>query len=122
MDLDQRLLNRVMLFQVLVVILGLVGFGVTRGRLGALSFGVGAMLASLSLWLIHRFVSMLGGQRTGATTFLLMATRLLLAGVLLYVILKTYEVHLPAAACGVLTPVVAIILATIYEHFYARTL
>ncbi len=122
-DHDQNLLKRVPIFQAVAILIGLIGFGIAKGKAGVLSFAVGATLATLSLWLIYRFVGALSGQqRPGALTFVLMATRLVLAGVILYAILRTYEVLLPAAACGVLTPVAAIILAAIYEHFYARTL
>lgn len=122
MGLDQNLLKRVYLFQILVIVAGLIGFGIAKKGLGALSFGTGAILSSASLWLIHRFVAALGGQKSNPLTYLLMMVRLLLVAVVLYGILRTYEVLLPAVACGVLAPIAAIILAVIYEHFYARTL
>lgn len=122
MALDQRLLNRVYLIQVLLIIAGLIGFWMAKKGLGALSFSVGAILSSASLWLIHRFVAALGGQRSSPLTYLLMAVRLLLVGFVLYGILRAYEVFLPAVACGVLAPIMAIILAVIYEQIYARTL
>ncbi len=122
MALDQKLLNRVYLIQVLLIVAGLIGFWVAKQTLGAISFGVGAILSSASLWLIHRFVAALGGQRSSPLTYLLMAVRLLLVAIVLYGILRTYEVYLPAVASGVLAPITAIILAVIYEQFYARTL
>ena len=104
-----------------LVILGLIGWGWWMGRLGALSFLAGALVATLSFWLLHRFVSALGGCRPSPLTFVLLATRTLLAGVVLYVILDTYEVHRAAAASGILTPVAAITLATLYELINARS-
>lgn len=121
MVLDKKLFNRVFLVQGLLVLIGLIGFTVARGRLGGLSFLAGATVGTLSLWLLLRGVAATGDGGTPPLAFLMMSGRLLIAGFVLYVILRTYEVHLWAAAIGLLTHVIAIILATLYDHFHART-
>lgn len=104
-----------------LVITGLIVWGLAAGRLGALSFLTGALTATLSFWLLYRFVSAMGGNRPGVITFVLIAMRLVLAGLVLYVILTTYEVHRMAAATGILAPVAAITLVTLYDLIYARS-
>jgi hypothetical protein len=121
MVLDKKLFNRVFLVQGLLVLIGLIGFTVARGRLGGLSFLAGATVGTLSLWLLLRGVAATGDGGTPPLAFLMMSGRLIIAGFVLYVILRTYEVHLWAAAIGLLTHVIAIVLATLYDHFHART-
>lgn len=121
MVLDKKLFNRVFLVQGLLVLVGLIGFTVARGRLGGMSFLAGATVGTLSLWLLLRGVAATGDGGTPPLALLMMSGRLIIAGLILYVILKTYEVHLWAAAIGLLTHVIAIVLATLYDHFHART-
>jgi hypothetical protein len=116
MVLDRKLLARISLIQALVILVGLAGFGLWLGRIGLLSFGAGATIASIMLWVLTRIASAASGSSPGPLTVLLFTSRLLIAGLILYVILRTYEVHLPALACGVLTPVLAILLATLYDY------
>jgi hypothetical protein len=121
MVLDKKLLNHVFVCQGLLVLIGLIGFVAARGRLGGMSFLAGATVGTLSLWLLVRGI---GAARDGGTpslAFLLMTGRLIIAGFILYVILKTYEIHLGAAVVGLLTHVIAIVLATLFDHFHART-
>lgn len=121
MVLDKKLLNRVFAVQGVLVVIGLVAFTMARGRLGGMSFLAGATVGTLSLWLLMRGISATGDGGTPSLAFLLMTGRLIIAGFILYVILRTYEVHLWAAAIGLLTHVIAIVLATLYDHFHART-
>jgi hypothetical protein len=121
MVLDKALFRRVFQVQAVLVVLGLIGFSLSRGRVGGMSFLVGATLGTLSLWVLFRVVGMAETTKVTPLTLLLISTRLLIAGLILYVILRTYEVHLGAAASGVLSHIVAIILATLYDYFHART-
>jgi hypothetical protein len=121
MVVNSQLFNRIALAQGLVILLGLGIWALVLGWLGPISFGAGAMVASLGLWALHRFSSSLLGAKSHPLSAMMIASRLLIGGLLLYVILKTYEVHTVAISTGVLTPALAIVLAVLYEHFYART-
>ncbi len=121
MVVNREIFNRIALAQGLLIVAGLGVWGFLLGRLGLLSFGTGAMIASLGLWALQRFSSTLLGAKSSPFSALLITSRLLIGGLLLYVILKTYEVHTVAISTGVLTPAVAIFLAVVYEYFYART-
>jgi hypothetical protein len=119
--MDLRLFRRMAWIQAALVVTGLIGWGLARGRIGLLSFGAGATVASLGFWVLYRIAAAMMGARPGVLATFLMTSRLLVAGVVLYVILRTYEVLPAAIVLGVLTPVLAILLATLYDFFYART-
>ncbi len=121
MVLDQPLFTRIFRIQGILVLLGVLGFAFAAGKIAGMSFLVGATLGTLSLWILLRAIGLGGSARPAPLAILLMTTRLLIAAVVLYVILRTYEVHLWAIATGVLTHLIAIILATLYDYFHART-
>jgi hypothetical protein len=121
MVLDKKLFNRVFAIQGILVLLGLIGFTLARGRIGGMSFVAGATVGTLSLWLLLRGISATQGGNSAPLALVMMSGRLIIAGFVLYVILRTYEVHLWAAASGLLTHIIAIVLATLYDHFHART-
>ena len=121
MVVNRTLFNRIAWMQGLLVLLGFITWGLLLGRIGLLSFGAGAMVASLGLWALSRFSSSMLGAKSSPFSALMIVSRLLIGGVLLYVILQVYEVHTVAISTGVLTPALAIVLAVVYELFYART-
>ncbi len=121
MVLDKKLFQRVFVVQAILVVLGIAGFALARGKIGGLSYLAGATVGTLSLWILFRGVGMSQGDKAAPLAMVMMSLRLLIAGFVLYVILRTYTVHTAAAACGVLTHIVSIVLATVYDNFNART-
>ncbi len=119
--LDRRLLSRVFWLQLALIAAGVGGWWFARGRVALISFLAGATVAAVSFWVLARLAASFQGQRSSPTGTLLVASRLMIAGGVLYVILRTYEVHQGAIVTGLLTPVFAISLATAFELFYART-
>jgi hypothetical protein len=111
----------------LMAVLGVLGAVVSwslAGTRGLLGFLGGALLSSLSFWLLHRLVRDLSkgaeGGRVGGPSVLLHAFRFLILAGVAYGILKTYEVSIPAMGAGLLVAVASITLEALYELFYAR--
>jgi ammonia channel protein AmtB len=105
--------------QVGLVLLGVTAFFFAGGRARLIGFSTGALIASASLWVLTRLTAAITGQKPNPLSFLLIATRLLIAGWLLYAILQRYEVDRAALALGVATPVLAILAIALYDAFHA---
>ena len=114
-------LRRVIWIQVALTVIGLIVWGLARNRLGLLSFTFGALISTACFFLLTRAISAASTGRISAVTAVTSVLRLLIAGVIIHVILRTYEVLPVAVVCGILTPVAAITLEAIYELIYART-
>lgn len=102
---------------------GLTGWLLAKGVRGGVSFGAGAAVSALSFWWLSRMVAgiekaALGGRISGGRTAL-NAARIFLLGGSLYVIVRVYEVFVPALVTGLLVTVVAITLEALYEFIYA---
>ena len=119
--LNAGTLRRVMWIQAALIGAGFIIWGLARGRLGLLSFTFGALIATACFWLLTRAISAITGGSMGVVTAVTAALRLLVAGLVIHVILRTYEVLPAAVVTGILTPVVAITLEALYELIYART-
>ncbi len=99
--------------------LGLAGWLIAKGVRGAVSFAAGAAVSSFSFWWLQRMVRGMeeaakGGRAKGASA-VIHSLRILLLGGVLYVILRVYEVILPALVTGLLVAVAAITLEALYE-------
>jgi hypothetical protein len=90
------------------------------GKAAVVGFLVGACYSILSFRFLHGVVQSLGTDRPRAASGAFMATRFLLLGVLLYVIVKYSESSLPAALWGIFVAIAAVIVESIYQ-LYART-
>lgn len=104
---------------------GLAGWLMAKGVRGGVSFAAGAGVSALSFWWISRMAAgiekaALGGKTSGAKT-VLNAFRIFLLGGGLYVIVRTYEVFIPALVTGLLVTVAAITIEALYEFLYARS-
>jgi len=112
-------LKRVAIAQAGLVLLGLLAFYFLGGRSRLIGFAAGALVASASLWVLTRLTAAITGQKPNPLSFLLIATRLAIAGWLLYAILQKYEVDRSALAFGVATPVLSIVLIALYDALHA---
>jgi hypothetical protein len=121
LSLTPATLRRIVWIQVALMIAGLIIWGLARQRLGLLSFTFGALISTACFFLLSRAILAATSGRISAVTAVTSTLRLLIAGVIIHVILRTYEVLPIAAVCGILTPVAAITLEAIYELIYART-
>ena len=121
LSLTSATLRRIIWIQVALMIAGLIIWGLARQRLGLLSFTFGALISTACFFLLSRAILATTSGRISTVTAVTSALRLLIAGVIIHVILRTYEVLPVAVVCGILTPVTAITLEAIYELIYART-
>jgi len=121
LSLTPATLRRIIWIQVALTVAGLVVWGLARHRLGLLSFTFGALVSTACFFLLSRAILAATSGRISAVTAVTSTLRLLIAGVIIHVILRTYEVLPVAVVCGILTPVAAITLEAIYELIYART-
>jgi type VI protein secretion system component VasK len=112
-------LKRVAIAQVGLVLLGIASFFFVGKRQHLIGFATGALVASASLWVLTRLTAAVTGQKQNPLSFLLITTRLLIAGWLLYAILQRYEVDRVALALGVATPVLAILVIALYDAIHA---
>lgn len=119
--LSDGTLRRIAWIQAVIVVAGLIVWGLAKGRLGLLSFTFGALVSTACFWLLSRAVSAVSGSRLSMATAITSALRLLIAGFVIRAILSTYEVLPAAVVTGIATPVVAITLDVVYELLYART-
>lgn len=104
---------------------GLAAWLVARGVRGGVSFAAGAAISALSLWGLSRMTAIVqeaatSGRPPGARTAV-HAFRIFLLGGAVYVILRVYEVIIPALVTGLLVAVTAITLEALYEFLYARS-
>jgi ATP synthase I chain len=110
--------RRLLWWQIGLSALGICVWAAARGISFALSFLVGAMMAAVSFWLLHRLVFASGAGQTPTAAVILGAFRLLLIGGAISVIITTYELHRNAAASGILVVVVSIVLELVREHIH----
>lgn len=114
----QSFLQQILPIQAGLILLGVLGWGASLGKLGVLSFATGAMVSMASFWVLHRLASAVTGQKPGPLSGLLITVRLLVAGYLLYVILNTYEINRSALLTGLLTPIASLLF---HHLIYARS-
>jgi len=116
--------RRVRQICLVLVLMGTIAFAAQGNRRNALSFLSGAAISRLSLYLLHRLVSDLGGALEGkkprGASFVLHALRLVLLGLAAFAIVKVYGASVSALAVGLIVPVTAITLEALYELTYAR--
>lgn len=95
-----------------------------RGVPGLVSFLAGAGVSATSFWLLHRSTGDVEraarGQQTSGLNAVFGGLRIFILGCLLYGILRSYGVFLPALATGLLLAVIAITIEALFELFYAR--
>lgn len=116
----ERIIGRIARLMLGLAVAGAAVSWFVAGRAGVTGFLGGALLSSVSFWLLHRLVRDLTGARTTGPSVLLHAFRFILLAGLAYGILRTYEVSLKAMGAGLLLAVVAITLEAVYELVYAR--
>lgn len=114
-------LRRIIRWQWRMAAGGLGAWWLFAGFSWALSFALGAGLALLSFFLLHRAVVRSEPGKSNVTAWLLAATRYLLYALIIFAIVKNYEVRLTAAVTGICISVAAITLEAIYELIHART-
>lgn len=112
-------LKRIARLMLVLAGLGVAGWLIAKGVRGAASFLAGAAVSSFSFWWLQRMVRGMeeaakGGRAKGASA-VIHSLRILLLGSVLYVILRVYEVILPALVTGLLVAVAAITLEALYE-------
>jgi hypothetical protein len=114
-------LRRVIRWQFVIAAVGLVAWWLFAGFSEALSFALGAGLALLSFFLLHRVVVRTDENKSTVVAWLVAATRYLLYALIIFAIVRNYEVRLTAVLTGVCISVAAITLEAIYELIHART-
>jgi hypothetical protein len=114
-------LRRVIRWQLVMAAAGLAAWLLLAGGREAVSFALGAGLALFSFFLLHRAVVRAEQSKTTLIAMLLAATRYLLYAVIIFAIVKNYEVRLTPAITGISITVAAITLEAIYELIHART-
>jgi len=114
------LIRRIWVITAVLIVVGTVAAMARGGKAAAIGFLVGACYSVLSFRFLHSVVQSIGSDAPRSAGALLLATRFLLLGLLLYVIMKTSESSLWAALCGLFVAFAAAILESIYQ-LYART-
>lgn len=116
-------MRRIALLMITLAAAGTLAWLAFRGGRAALSFLTGAAVSGVSFWWLQHMVAGLekavrDGKTPGGKAAL-HALRIFLLGGSLYVILKLYEVHVPALVTGLLVTVAAITLEAVRELIYA---
>ncbi len=124
LDADTSL-RRIARYMLGLAAAGALAWLAARGLREAASFLAGAAVSGFSFWWLQRMVlgmeeAAKGGRAKGASA-VIHSLRILLLGGVLYVILRVYEVILPALVTGLLVTVAAITLEVLYEWFYGTT-
>jgi ATP synthase I chain len=118
-DIDYGLSTR-RLFRITIAIVvgGILVAGAMRGLPGALGFALGGGISLTSLWLWHRVTMKLGPapepKKSGPSTLFLVA-RFLALFACGYVIVKTLDVNVMAAICGLFASAAAVVAEVVFE-------
>lgn len=125
-DLDYRpVIRRIGWLCLILSATGAAAWGLLDGPGAMLSFLGGAVIASVSLFLLHRLVDDLQeaaeGRPVKKIRFFVHALRLLLLGGAAYGILQVYGAGRVPLASGLTVAVTAATVEVLIEWFYART-
>ena len=104
--------------------IGTVAAAVWKGWTAAAGFALGAALAWLNFYWLHKLVDSLGGTEPAPTHKSLAVAaglRYLLFGGVAYAMMKVLEISVEAIVAGVLVMVAAVLMEVLYQLFYART-
>lgn len=120
-DIDYaRSTQRLFRIAIGIVIVGTVIAGVLRGLPGVLGFALGGSASLSSLWLWHRVAIKLGPaeeprpKKSGPSAVFL-AGRFLALFACAYVIVKTLDVNVMAAICGLFASAAAVVAEVLFE-------
>jgi hypothetical protein len=118
-DIDyQRSTERLFRITIGIVVTGIVVAGFIRGLAGALGFALGGGASLGSLWLWHRVATKIGAageaKKSGPQTPFLVG-RFLVLFACGYVIVKTLDVNVMAAICGLFASAAAVVAEVVFE-------
>jgi hypothetical protein len=117
---EAAVLQRIRRLMAILAVLGAGACFAWSGKSGAMSFLGGAALSATSLWSLQKLVNLFSAEKPGPLPVAFLTLRFLMIAGVAYVIVRTYEVFLPAVALGLLLSVAAITLEALYELIYAR--
>lgn len=102
-------------------VLGTVVFSIVRGAPWAVGYAIGAAIAVVSFEFTHRFVKAIGpGGEAKPKTWksVLVGTRYLLIGAVVYVMMIIFGFNILAALLGLLTAAAAALIEVLYEFIH----
>ena len=114
-----RALSRIDRIALAACVAGTFVAGLVASWPGAVGFAMGAVASLVNYRLWKRVVNAVGASARPprSASAVLMGLRYLLFGAVIFVIIKYFEVSLPAVFAGLLVPVAAIIIEILYELF-----